>query len=716
MKSTSAPPSAVCRNFGRVFNLRLFIEGLKRLRVMTLAVGILTVASSALVPIVAAMERRNWAPAEYDVEVIKAFTVCIPLLFTIALSPFFFSVLFSFLHKRKESDFFHAIPYTRTCVYTSFVAAALVSVFIIQIIAATVAGILWAAVPYATFDVGAYIGYILADMLGAAMLSAFMMLALTVSGTGGSMIILFFLFASIVRIILAIFAGGLESIDIMTTGWLFEESFLSPMWFYPLSAMAATFTSTLYRDAFLFNPVCIVYSVLVTIALFILSGILYNRRRSEMAGNPAPGKRTQTFFRVLFTLPLSLLLTGLFMSDSGEDASVCLVIFVGALLCYFLYELITTKRARNMGAAVPGLGFVAAACIVFALVYMGTRTFIVTEDVPADRIASVEMDRGGLPSGIFQAIGTDALQIRDPEIIEIVAENYKKSQDEMGYRFGNGSNVVIRLKNGRVLRRHVMFDDEDLAAMTERLITLSEWEERFYTIPNKKDISHISVKVRFADSYFVTKHVDSGIGVEQEIYETFAAELSMLSLEQKKKIFEPQLTFAGDSKTESFGIYMEVEGFANSWNYGRSTDYYRDHFDNTYLITPDLPKTFNHLLNLWADEGAKELNSMGLTFGHISGSQSPYCTLSLYNTLHAVGDTNTAEIDKAQMADILQFLRERMVIVTKDVKPAADLYMLYLDEEYSNNEVHIAIRLHAEDLARLEEWFGIMEPLHKVLS
>ena len=130
------------------FNFRLFLEGLKRLRVIGLATAILAVTASAVIPLVFWIEEL---PAMYDgpVEVEPAF-LCVPAGAMVAFAPFFFFVLFSFLQKRKESDFFHAIPYTRTCVYNSFVAAALTFVFAIQLTCGTVAGILWGVAPHLT--------------------------------------------------------------------------------------------------------------------------------------------------------------------------------------------------------------------------------------------------------------------------------------------------------------------------------------------------------------------------------------------------------------------------------------------------------------------------------------------------------------------------------------------------------------------------------------
>ena len=92
----------------RFFNFRLFLEALKRLRVVGLGSAILALTASALVPAVTWIEMGSFARTEvYEME---THLLCVPAGVMVALAPLFFFVLFSFLQKRKESDFFHAIP------------------------------------------------------------------------------------------------------------------------------------------------------------------------------------------------------------------------------------------------------------------------------------------------------------------------------------------------------------------------------------------------------------------------------------------------------------------------------------------------------------------------------------------------------------------------------------------------------------------------------
>ncbi len=582
-----------------IFNLRLFIEGLKRLRVISLATAILSIAASALIPICTMIEnQRDMYDGKFpEFDVFYAIG-CIPAACVILLAPFFFKTLFSFLQKRKDSDFFHSIPYTRTCVYISFISAALVSIWAIQLASSLVSGILWSVVPGAQLDMGAYIATQLTYLLASAMLSAFMMLALTVSGTSGSCMILFVLFAGITRLICLIFGVALDDINFLDGNYLVESSFLSPFRFYPLSILWSMFNE---RDAafYLFRPTVIVYSLIATAVLFAFAGFLYNRRHSEMAGNPAPGTRTQTFFRVLITLPLALLLTTGFLVTDYLEVSAGLVLAVATLLVYFLYELITTKRAKNMLKAAPGLGLVLAACVAFAIGFGATKAFILYENIDADEIDSVQISGNFLSGGTYQSAKSDLSYLDNEKIIEIVADCYEDTQRsnfDHDYIYTSTEKTVIRLKSGRKLHRYVRYTDGAIDSIKTILQNEENLMDVYYELPPEAYINQIwlysNKEFRFSGSVLFNRKI-------HEIYEVFADEFASLTKEQKDRVIAPHDNRPGYNK------YQEQENdliLCFSGEMQSTNDYYSYRsFTNDYLLTEDLPKTVNAIFAIFED-------------------------------------------------------------------------------------------------------------------
>ena len=586
-----------------VFNFRLFLEALKRLRVIGLGTAILAMTITVLVPVTTWIQRND--NLSKDVYTMETQGLCIPAGLVVFLAPLFFAVLFSFLQKRKESDFFHAIPYTRTCVYVSFVSAALAFIWTIQLACGVVSGILWSMVPRLTADIGGMFAYVAISMLAAAMLSAFMMLALTVSGTSGSCFILFLLFAGFVRVVCAIFLGCLDTINFIDTNEMWNVSALAPQWLLPLNIVYYWMS---FRDAciILYSLSNILYSLVVTVGLFALAGLLYNRRKSEMAGNPAPGVKTQALFRIMFTtvaallIPLSLI--------AGEiNSALMLVLVVGVLLVYFLYELITTKRPKNLLRILPGLGIVAGICVAFLLSFLGYRTFLVNEKITPDEIKWITMESNGFIGGTYQDRLSDTLRTDDPELLKVIADRYAVSQkyeregvpqSDYNETYYNRTEVMVRLKNGRTLYLRISMDAASRESMQKRFASLEEVKEILYLLPKRSEVQSASLSMggRF----------DAYLGKDARfdtLYDTFCAEFETLTDQQKAEVMAPALYTQSSYGKESYYDYdygiitsnsdsmtLYLSGYVN----GRR-------FNNSYIIIEEMTETRRLAVYLWGE-------------------------------------------------------------------------------------------------------------------
>ena len=577
-----------------LFNFRLFLEALKRLRVIGLAAAILAVTASALVPAAVWINRSTYMRTMvYEAKVEE---LCVPAGLMVLMAPLFFSVLFSFLQKRRESDFFHAIPYTRTCVYVSFVTAALVFVWVIQLVCGLTAGILWSMLPRASVDYGGLIAYVAISMLAAAMLSSFMMLALTVSGTGGSCTLLFLLFACLTRVVCAIFLGCADTLFLVDGMHMAEVSFLSHRWFLPLNTLLYLLSAA-DSALLMYGLPNILYSVAVTLGMYALAGLLYNRRRSEMAGNPAPGVKTQALFRILFTSLPTLLIPLLVIAGEAEPA-LMLVLVVGILVIYFLYELITTKRPKNLLRIFPGLGIVAGICVAFFLSFTVYRSVTIHETITPKEVKWVTLSSNTFSGGSYQDCLVDTLRIKDEELIQIVTDRLDVSQqyERDGYRVGsshlpddyyNRMDVVIRLKNGRTLYRHVAITSDVRTELRQHFNALEEVQKIMYLLPDSSEIRRGSIEVGVVGSwnYF---SVDDKSELKR-LAEVFREEFEMLSEEQKNWV----MGYNGDKYAyadlyKTITISLSLSGTVQGQGFG-----------NSYIITEDLPQTREAILALW---------------------------------------------------------------------------------------------------------------------
>lgn len=726
------------------FNFRLFLEALKRLRVVGLGSAILALTASALVPAVTWIERGSFTRT--DVYEMDTQFLCVPAGVMVFLAPLFFAVLFSFLQKRKESDFFHAIPYTRTCVYVSFVTAALTLVWAIQIACGLVSGILWSMIPRLAADIGGMIAYVAISMLAAAMLSAFMMLALTVSGTSGSCALLFLLFAGFVRVVCAIFLGCMDTIYIIDANGMWDHSVLSPTWFLPINIFCYLVEPNI-STVTLYSPANILYSLAVTAAVFAFAGLLYNHRKSEMAGNPAPGVRTQALFRILFTTLPALLIPLLLITGDAEGA-IMLVLVVGVLLVYFLYELITTKRPRNLLKIFPGLGIVAGACVTFLLVFGIYYAVAVNETVTPSEVKWVSVDSNGFTGGSYQGRLSDTLRTDDAEIVGIVTDRLAVSQKYE--REGSPSNdydsdyfdrmqVTIRLKGGRTLHRYITMGKDARQKLQTRFASLEEIREIMFLLPTDSEVQTGGIEMGY--SWEGREYVHLGETAElRALMNIFRAEYESLTVEQKLLVMAPELNSYYEDNydiKEEYdaalheGMFLNIRGTVK----GR-------HFGNEYVIIDAMPKTRETMVYLWGkyqlDANYYNVGGSGvggsvesvlIEFGNNAAESDftaafsylkGYVTVTCLSADSTDKSLNTSFLLEAE--DYVRFaaLLKESIAITQSTKESEftlteDTYYLFLhndqDGKYSTLDLNLrgVFRLTPDALKELKELLQIEE-------
>ncbi len=524
------------------FNYRLFVEGLKRLRVIGVATAIISFSISALIPIVTWLGR---SPNDHT-QIIPAEQVCIPLYFTVCMAPFFFMTLFSYLYKRKESDLFHAIPYTRTCVYVSFVAAGLAMIFAIQIISAGIASVLWFANEYTVFSVVDFIPILLNGMLCAAFLSGIMLLATTLTGTPLTTILLFGIFCFLPRLVAWYFGAAIDAnLDVLDS---VSMHYLRFDWFLPFSYLSSGvggYSHTAYRPNQ--DPACIIYTIVLTLIAFGASWLLYRKRKSEMAGMTTSGNLSQHIFRCLFALPLALLIPVLAMKHY-IDFAIGLVLVVLTLIVYYLYELITTKKIRNLISATPwlvALGvcifmFVGSVYIVSGIVL---NTPIKAQDVFAIGIQPTDIS---LYDTYQQQQIQDDSATTDADFIEKMCSSYattlqcNKSGDYHSHYQSATTwrQVTFYLKNGQKIQRYVCFTREDAKKVNHAYLNKIDMQEKILELPQE-----FSVTYNISGTYYVeldalahceAYHVQIlDIYSFRQVYDQIYEEYTALSMEEQ---------------------------------------------------------------------------------------------------------------------------------------------------------------------------------------
>ena len=123
------------------FNARIFGEGVRQLKTVGILFTVVMCLEALLIPIGMAISMQN------DVNMTRAL-VTLPgvhpliILPMYTLAPVGVLILFSFLNKRRTSDFYHAIPVTRAALFFSLLAAVLLWV-IVAILASTAVSVMF---------------------------------------------------------------------------------------------------------------------------------------------------------------------------------------------------------------------------------------------------------------------------------------------------------------------------------------------------------------------------------------------------------------------------------------------------------------------------------------------------------------------------------------------------------------------------------------------
>ena len=529
-----------------LFNFRLYLEGLKKIKLIGIAALIVTVALCAIVPIIYIAEEAGHSESIFSVAIDE---FAIPLCVIMAFAPFFISSLFSYLNLRRDSDFYHAIPYKRQTVYTSFLLAALT--WCLGIITAAVLGttVLWSVAPNTTFEFY-YIPLLIFGAFSAClMLMGFMTLSMSLTGTATTNIFIFGLVACFFRSVCLLFTYALENtayvLDLSSTFLRFTDI----KFFSPIAFLGASF-SLIEPSEFYTNTALYIYTIAISAGLFILAGRLYVRRRSEMATKSAPTKRLQHVYRIAFTTPFVLIMFTFIaielMGNDSMDASFYIFMCFAIAIVYFLYELITTKSAKNMLRAAPYLTILLAVGCLFVASVGLVRANVLSKNYTADEIESVTFSESGssmyYSDNNYEDMKTRKIKVSDREVVKFVSDALDFSLDSVadgtypsgrvltGYEGGKATyeryvftTIKIDLKGGGRIGRKIKISESNYDKMLIAAQNTEEYRAAYLEIPKPDSIYSI---------YWSRIDTDK----MESVYKTFYEEYSSMTEEEKMEV------------------------------------------------------------------------------------------------------------------------------------------------------------------------------------
>ncbi|MBO5416903.1 MAG: hypothetical protein J6A83_09795 [Clostridia bacterium] len=417
----------------KFFDLKLYIEGIKRLKVIGTAFAVISFGMAFLVPLTYG----------YRADGIEAEDFISPLVVLMVAAIVLVNRVFGYLTSRKKSDFYHSIPLPRKCVYFSFMASALTWVWGILIVSLLIESFMWG------FDF--YLSTVLLVGVAFAVATLFIMAVMSVAriltGTEISSMALFAILFLFLRVCGTI---AMSAMKMLVPIYDFEHSFLHYLGF----EFFLPFRVIMLYDTDGIIPL-IIYTFIISVATIWVGAILYTRRKSEMAGNNAPSPMLHNIYRYAISTPLFLLATEVVLEfllwGRGYMLEDSITILACAFAVYFLYELITRKNIKKMFASAKNLWVIFLIVLIYCAGLLVARNQILDCEIEADDIESVELINNNTyyvyPENykIF-TVDSDLSKACVAQAYKASCEDVKNEETINRYR---GVYTLIRLKSGR---------------------------------------------------------------------------------------------------------------------------------------------------------------------------------------------------------------------------------------------------------------------------
>ncbi len=426
----------------RPFDFRLFLEGIRQLRTLGIVMCIIFSLEAILVPISKAIDNLSTLNYGGTIQVVTTspydFHGMLVLVFLL-IAPILTLSVFSFLNKRNTSDFYHSIPYTRVCLYFSFFAAVMAWIVVISFGSTLISLLTQTFFPrfFRPMTVN-YFMFAFSVVIASFLSAAVTLLSMTMTGTTFSNVIITGLILFAPRILVMILSEALDSLlPIIPDGALLD--FVSSS---DNIVMTFIFNFLILSDSpeeIFYSWKAVAYTGILAAAALAVGAILFRLRKSETATQPAPNRKVQSVFRIALTsvfcaIPLGEFLSFLVTGHGDFDFSF-VVFYIIAIVLYCLYELISTKKWKNVLKALPGLLVVALvnAVMLFGmyLVYLNQLNF--APDAEELKSVSVYTKKSEYNYGIslkqYYDLMSDDLELTDPEILKIAADALKENTD-----------------------------------------------------------------------------------------------------------------------------------------------------------------------------------------------------------------------------------------------------------------------------------------------
>ncbi len=491
----------------KLLNGRLYLDMLRQLMLMGCILAAACILITLLPPLVYAV---TWSTTDSIQISIKAVAPALWGFLYLGGAGLVY-LAFSWLNQRNACDCYYALPNTARTTWLSTFAA--VATWIVGIVTATVTlGYLGYAAAGIALPMAYFPKLVAYFAIGTLQVAAATSVAVSLTGTRFSNLVVTALILFLPRFLLTMVGlGVLERSHMIPAS---ELSFLlNPR--YNIAAVPLTLFSSIMNGEGVPELIGFgwgdLYSAVLTLLYAAAGLVLHEHRRAETAGSSAPCQLLQHIYRSALTIPfLSVLAFAaaveyerLLYYMSHHFAITATLVLVAAL-CYFAYELMTSKRFKNLLTTLPL--FLVLIFAVPAALYGGTvlcTDFMQQRTVQVSEIESIRIDVTDLHDvTTYERLLLREVDIRNEELNELVVTALNRTiacaeahqgaifpeEESSGAVFG-GSQCKITISTGRrSFTRFVYFTPAELRSIETILAKDADCQAARRILPKTEEV------------------------------------------------------------------------------------------------------------------------------------------------------------------------------------------------------------------------------------
>lgn len=597
----------------KLFDFGLHLDSLRRTALVGGLFTALMSVQSVIVVIgflISASETKSRMLGQYTITTVGLLEIN-PMIFIIPLLavPLLMFTLFGFLTKRSASDFWHSIPFSRECVYTTFILAAfswgLAAVLISTLV--SVVGFLLMPQFYAINFMSVL--YILPGIIAIALLimGAFAISA-SLTGTVFNTVVVTCLILFLPRAFIMYFNSLCSNSSLFPS--VFENGDSSSLNLLFAAFIGSVFGTDKMNEDMTSIP-AILYTLILGVAYLIVGAVLFKHRKSEAASLSAVNKYVQASLRIIVSLIVCFVPIGLICElrfDDIGDIFLIVVFYVLAVIAYLLYELITTKKAKNMLKSLPGLW------VLFILNFIIIVSATVIENIEynytptAESVKSVKIYDSSTDGSYFNK-KMSKLSIADDELEEFLSNMYiqnRKAFNQGDLRSAGHKVITVSFQNGLTQKHRRLYLNPEAYAKMGELLDKNDDVKGIYDINNIfENAIHSKISIGIADSELTAAQ-------HKSILDAFISDINAMPFSEWYAIAnnargmeiyysKPDMV----SNNTNTKHYYQLGNVSSSISIGGNTYYVE------FPLTNQMPKAYNLTLGYLCDyqnsKGAVEL-------------------------------------------------------------------------------------------------------------